>query len=323
MCFTIHASWDDIKSKLVSSSNIYSENKSDSEPGSLLDSTNVWFVVKSDNVSAYSHNRSFSIYLKKSAEAFINKLSTNLNITIPHNFHCKLFAFDNQKEMMEYLSDSVSGIDVERWRENESLTTYRFSDKNKLRRKVFRDDIPYLITLAVLNQIDRNNKIPETLKIGFAISTEQSVSNKLKSLNYNLLDDSEKWIDYKTLFKTHFDAYDEPEFIDNIEAEAALWAMYIRNKLSPQQTGKLIYNLASGADLQKTFARAFDVGMFDTMPRLEEHVRKWLENEFPVEQKTTFYLSTRNKNMIIISFAGLIFILIVSVVYKWLKDLIG
>ncbi len=322
MCLTIQADWDDIKSKLISSSNINSESKSDSKSESLLDSTNIWFVVKSENVSVYSHNRSFSIYLKKSAEAFINKLSTNFNITIPHNFHCKLFAFDNQNGMMEYLSDSVSGIDVERWYENESLTTFRFSNKNKLRRKVFRDDIPYLLTLAVLNKIDAKNKIPETLKIGFAISTEQSVSNKLKSLSFNLLDDSEKWIDYKTLFKIHFDAYDEPEFIDNIEAEAALWAMYIRNKLSPQQTGKLIYDLANGADLQKTFARAFDVGMFDTMPRLEEHVRKWLSIEFPVKPKTTFYLSTRNKNMIIISFAGLIFILIVSVIYKWLKDLI-
>ena len=323
MCLPIQADWDDIKSKLSLSSNIYSESKSDLEPESFIDSTNLWFVVKSENVSAYSHNRNFSIYLKNSAEAFINKLSTNFNITIPQNFHCKLFAFDNQKEMMEYLSDSVSGIDVERWYENESLLTYRFSNKHKLRRKVFRDDIPYLMTLAVLNKIDAKNKIPETLKIGFAISTEQSVSNKLQNLRYNLLDDNEKWIDYKTLFKIHFDAYDEPEFIDNIEAESALWAMYIRNKLSHQQTEKLIFNLANGADLQKTFANTFDVGMFDTMPRLEEHVRKWHEKEFPVKQKTTFYLSTRNKNMIIISFAGLIFIIIVSVIYKWLKDLIG
>ena len=323
MCLPIQADWDDIKSKLISSSNVYSESKSDLKPESLLDSTSIWFVVKNKNVSAYSHNRKFSVYLKKSAEKFINKLSTNLNITIPQNFHCKLFAFDNQNEMMEYLSDSVTGLDVERWYENESLLTYRFSNKHKLRRKVFRDDIPYLLTLAVLNKIDKKNKIPETLKIGFAISTEQSVSNKLKIFSYNLLDNSEKWIEYKTLFKTHFDAYDEPEFIDNIEAEAALWAMYIRNKLSPQHTGQLIYNLANGADLQKTFAKAFDVGMFDTMPRLEEHVRKWLDNEFHVKPKTTFYLSTRNKNMIIISFAGLIFIIIVSVAYKWLKDMIG
>ena len=322
MCLTIQASWDNPESKLALSSNIHSESKSDLKPESLLDSTSLWFVVKNKNVSVHSHNRKFSVYLKKSAEAFLNKLSTNLNITIPRNFHCKLFAFDNKNEMMEFISDSVSGIDVERWYENESLTTYRFSNKNKLRRKVFRDDIPYLLTLAILNKIDTKNKIPETLKIGFAISTEQSVSNKLKNFNYSLLDDSEKWIDYKTLFKTHFDAYDEPEFIDNIEAEAALWAMYIRNKLSPQQTGKLIYDLANGADLKKTFARAFDVGMFDTMPRIEEHVRKWLEKEFPIKQKTTFYMSTRNKNMIIISFAGLIFIIIVSVVYKWLKDMI-
>ena len=322
MCLPIQAGWDDIKSKLSLAPNNYAESEANIDPKTFLTSTNIWFVVKAVNVSTYSHNKNFSVYLKNSVETFLDKLSINFNITIPKDFHCKLFAFDTQKKMMNYLSDSISGIDVERWHENESLLTYRFSEKHKLRRKVFQDDIPYLLTLAVLNKIDSKNKIPETLKIGFALSMEQSVSNKLKNLSYNLNNDNEKWIDYKTLFNVHFDAYDEPEFINDIEGESTLWAMFIRNKLTSQQTGKLIHNLANGADIQKTFAKNFNVGMFDTMPRLEEHAREWLNEEFPAEDRTTFYLSKTNKNMIILSFAGLIFIVFMTVFYKWLKELV-
>ena len=323
LCLSIYADWEDINSKLIPASNVNVKSESVSNPKNLLDSTNIWIVVKSDNVSVYSHNRDYSIYLKKSSEEFLDTLSAKLNITVPRNFHCKLFAFDSQKEMMEYLSEGVSGINVERWCEDESLLTYRFSDNNKLRRKVFQDDLPYLLTLAVLNKIDANNKIPAILKIGFAISTEQSVSNKLKRLRYNLLEDNERWVDYTTLFKTHFDAYDEPEFIDNTEAEAALWAMYIRNKLSPQQTRNLIYDLANDVDMNKAFAKAFDVSLFDTMPRIEEKMRKWFNNDFPAKLKQTYFISKANRIIIILSFAGLIVIVFLIILYKWLKDLIS
>ena len=323
LCLSIYAGWEDIDSKLIPASNVNVKSEPVSNPKNLLDSTNIWIVVKSDNISTYSHNSDYSVYLKKSSEEFLNKLSTNFNITIPSDFYCKLFAFDNQKEMMEYLSEAVSGIDVERWCENESLLTYRFSENKKLRRKVFQDDLPFLLTLAVLNKIDAKNIIPATLKIGFAISTEQSVSNKLKRLRYNLLEDNERWVDYTTLFKTHFDAYDEPEFIDSIEAEAALWAMYIRNKLSPQQTGNLIYDLANGDDMKKSFAKAFDVSLFDTMPRIEEQMRKWFNNDFHVKLKQTFFISKTNRIILILSFAGLIVLVLLIILYKWLKDLIS
>ena len=323
ICLPIYAGWEDIESKLISSSNIHSKSESVLNPKTFLASTNIWIVVKTDNISTYSHNRNYSIYLKNSAEAFLNSLSTNLNITIPGNFHCELFAFDNKNEMMKYLSETFSGVDVERWYENGSLLTYRFSDNKKLRRKVFRDDLPYLLTLAVLNQIDSENKIPEALKIGFAVSTEQSVSNKLKELSYNLLENNEKWIDYSTLFKTHLDAYDEPEFIDSTEAESALWAMFIRNKLSRQQTGQLIRDLANGADMKRAFAKAFGVGMFDTMPRIEEQMRKWFNNEFPAKLNQTFFISKSNRILIILSFGGLIVLVFLIILYKWLKDLIN
>ena len=81
MCLPIQADWDDIKSKLISSSKVHSESKSDLEPESLLDSTSTWFVVKSKNVSAYSHNRNFSIYLKNSA---IKSLNFHQIITLLH-----------------------------------------------------------------------------------------------------------------------------------------------------------------------------------------------------------------------------------------------
>jgi hypothetical protein len=320
---SVYAGWENMEFKTAALSNVHSESKSALDPKTFLGSTNIWIVVKSDNVSTYSHNRNYSIYLKNSAEAFLNGLSTNLGVTIPNDFYCKLFAFDSQNEMMKYLSETFSGIDVERWYENESLLTYRFSENKKLRKKVFRDDLPYLLTLSVLNKIDSKNGIPETLKIGFAVSTEQSVSNKLKKFRYDLLENNEKWLEYKTLFNTHFDAYDEPEFIDNIEGESALWAMFIRSKLSPQQTGKLIYNLADSVDMEKAFAKAFGVGMFDTMPRIEEQMRKWFNKEFPAKLKQTFYISKANRILIILSFAGLIVLVFLTILYKWIKDLIN
>lgn len=320
---SVYAGWENTKFKMASLSNVHSETKSVLDPKTFLASTNIWIVVKTDNISTYSHNRNYSIYLKNSAEAVLVNLSTNLGITIPNDFHCKLFAFDSQNEMMKYISETYSGIDVERWYENESLLTYRFSENKKLRKRVFQDDLPYLLTLAVLNKIDINNKIPETLKIGFAVSTEQSVSNKLKKFRYDLLENNENWLEYKTLFNTHFDAYDEPEFVDNVEGESALWAMFIRNKLSPRQTGKLIYNLAGGMDMKQTFAKAFDVGMFDTMPRIEEQMRKWFNKEFPAKLKQTFFISKANRILIILSFAGLIVLFFLIMLYKWIKDLIN
>jgi len=323
VCLPIHAGWENRGFEMASLSNVHSESKSALDPETFLDSTNIWIVVKSGNISTYSHNRNFSIYLKNSAEAILNNLSTNLGIKIPRGFHCKLFAFDSQDEMMKYLSETFSGVEVERWYENESLLTYRLSKNKKLRKKVFQDDLPYLLTLAVLDKIDIDNRIPETLKIGFAVSNEQSVSNKLKKFRYDLLENNENWLEYKTLFNTHFDAYDEPEFIDNIEGESALWAMFIRNKLSPRQTGKLIYNLAGGMDMKQTFAKAFDVGMFDTMPRIEEQMRKWFNKEFPAKLKQTFFISKANRILILLSFAGLIVLVFLIMLYKWIKDLIS
>jgi len=322
---SVYAGWENTEFKMTALSNVHSEIESQSalDPKTFLGSTNIWIVVKSGNISTYSHNRNFSIYLKNSAETVLDNSSTNLGITIPNDFHCKLFAFDGQDEMMKYLSETFSGIDAERWCENESLLTYRFSENKKLRKKVFQDDLPYLLTLAVLNKIDINNKIPETLKIGFAVSTEQSVSNKLKKFRCNLLENNENWLEYKTLFKTHFDPYDEPEYIENVEGESALWAMFIRKKLSPQRTGELIYNLANGGNMNKTFAKTFDVGMFDTMPRIEEQMRKWFNKEFPAKSKQTFFISKTNRILIILSFAGLIVLVFLIILYKWFKDLIN
>jgi len=330
ICLSTYADWDgpSLKTSSVSpvvppSVDVSFDKLPLSKIKSFLDSTNIWIVVKTDDNAIYSHNRNLSIYLKKFAESTINKISNHLNIVVPENFHYKLFTFDNKYEMMEYLSDSFAGVDIERWYDNESLLTYKLSNNNKLRRNLFQDDIPYLLTLAVLNKIDEKNKIPETLKIGFAISSQQSVSNILKSFRYDLLNDDEKWIDYDVLFNTHIDAFEEPDFIDDVEAESALWAMFIRNKLTPELTGKLIYELANGADLQKSFSKAFDVGMFDTMPRLEEQARKWFENTIPDKRKKTYFISKTNRNIILLTFAGLIFIIFLIVLYKWLKDLIG
>jgi len=320
---SVYAGRENTEFKMTSLSNDHSKSNSALNPKTFLTSTNIWIVVNTDNISTYSHNKNYSIYLKNSAEVFLKSLSTNLNISIPKNFHCKLFAFDSQNEMIKYISDAVTGAEIERWYEKGSLLTYRFSENKKLRKKVFQDDLPYLLTLAVLNRIDVKNRVPEALKIGFAVSTEKSASDKLKKLSYNLLDDNEKWIDYQTLFKTHIDPYDEPEVIDDIEGQSAMWAMFIRNKLSPRQTSELINNLTHGVSMKKAFAKAFDVGMFDTMPRIEEKMRKWFNNEFPAKRKQTFYISKRNRILIILSFASFIVIFFLIILYKWLKDLIS
>ncbi len=102
-----------------------------------------------------------------------------------------------------------------------------------------------------------------------------------------------------------------------------MWAMFIRNKLSPRQTSELINNLTHGVSMKKAFAKAFDVGMFDTMPRIEEKMRKWFNNEFPAKRKQTFYISKRNRILIILSFASFIVIFFLIILYKWLKDLIS
>jgi hypothetical protein len=92
--------------------------------------------------------------------------------------------------------------------------------------------------------------------------------------------------------------------------------------LLEDKIAELIYNLAERKSMKKSFANAFGVSLFDTMPRIEERVRQWLIERFPVNKKHIYYISQKNRILILTAFAGIIFVLFLTILYKWLKDLI-
>jgi len=320
--FASAKSWDDIKSNAPIISNSLPKAKNIGNKKNLLISTNIWIVVKTKNVEVYSHNRDFSILINDFAEKFLTSVSSNLNLKIPKNFHLKIYLFDTNNELKKYLDDSFAATDIQRWCINQSALAYRFNERKKLRKKLLQDDLPFLITFALLNAVDKNNTIPFSLKNGLAISFEQSVSNRLKKFSSDLANDQDIWVCYKILFDSAYEPDDDPDFIDVMDAEAAAWAMFIKAKLLEDQISELIYNLAEKRDLKKSFAKAFEVSLFDTMPRIEERVRQWLKEKFPANNHNIYYISQKNRILILVAFAGIIIVFFLTILYKWLKDLI-
>jgi len=320
--------WDDINSKLIPKTNSVAaaaapQKVEENNPQNLLLTTNIWIVVKTKKFSVFSHNHDFSLLIKNFAENSLTSIAEKLYIDIPKNFNSKIYIFDSNDELNKYINDAFQGAEIERWFDGQSLLAYRFSDKKKLRKNLLNNDLPYLITAALLNCIDPNDNIPFTLKTGFAASFQQSVSNNIKRYSAALLDDKDIWLDYKTLFSTTYDPFDEPEIIDNAEAQAAIWAMFIRSKLEKKQTANLLFNLANSGNLKKSFANAFQVSMFDTMPRIEERAHQWLKEKFPVKRKNVYALSQTNKKIIILAFAGFVLAFFIILFYKWITDLIN
>ena len=284
------------------------------------DSSESWFRSQNDIFSVYSKNKLLSSHLNKISLEILNKITNEFLLSIPENLEIEIYVHKNVNDMSSYiashLKENLADYKLNRWKKDNTLMSYQLDAKNQFRSKLINNDIPYLITLAYLNAADKDDNIPETLKIGMALSIENNSTNTIK--NY-INPDETFWINQAELFKFKSFDLDEELYLNKISGTSLAWVLYLKENCSKEVFKKAILEIINGKNIDVTFGEILKLGKYDVLPRLEEKIKKFLVDTF-FQEETSIKSSTINFRPIISkALPALIIIILILVVLIWIK----
>ncbi len=251
-------------------------------------------------------------------------ISRALGLAVPTQFKCDIYVYRDKAEMMQYLDKSLHAHDVERWHQGDAALVYQLEDDGAFRTTLLHDDIPYLVTLILLEQLDARGAMPAALQQGMAHTMEKSVTNVLTECSTRLHRDGDGfWMGHQALFTADPDVSDDPTFLQRFEGAATAWAMFLRKEFTPKRLGRVLSRLMDGGETSAVLGKAFAGGYFDVMSRAEERVREWLAEEFkPRDDANDSKPFHHRKLTISVSFAVAVIALVLALL-AWIKRLVA
>jgi|GEM_PF-3477828 len=280
------------------------------------DSSNVWYRARNDWVSVYSKNKRLSSFLNKLTLKVFNRITNEFLDYVPENFEAEIFVHRDIGDLASFLKCDPVEHKLKRWQKDPTLMSYQLDNKNRFRRALVYDDIPFMITLAFLNAADPDGKIPIALKIGLAHSMEQSVTNIIKK---SISQNDSFWVPQETFFE--FEPYEQDEeiYLNKISGTSAAWALFIKNNCSDTELKTALADVIGGKDISAALGKTLELGKYDILPRLEEKIKNWIISDFLPEGKKLQSHGIELKPVVSVALPSLAVIFLIFAFLSWIK----
>ena len=279
-------------------------------------SSNSWFRSQNDYVSVYSKNKLLTSYLNKLNLKILNRITNDFLISVPDDFQIEIYIHKNLDEISSYLKSDPIKFKHKRWKKDFTFMSYQLDENNYFRPELIYNDFPYMVTLAYLNAADKNNKIPDALKIGMAHYMEISFTNII----YDAINQDESfWVDQSELFEFKPFELDEESYLNKISATSVAWILFLKNNCSKDDFKMAIHDIINGKDISITFGETFVLGKYDILPRLEEKIKMFIIDNFFPENNSMKSQELDFKPLISKALPALAVIILIFVVIAWIK----
>jgi hypothetical protein len=243
--------------------------------------SSVWYHCAARGLEVYTRNHDLSTRIRSLVHVQGSSIIARLALRLPRSFECQIYVYRDKAELAEHLPADLQVFELARWHEDTAALTYQLKDDGSFNISLLYNDVPYLLTLVLLEQFDSGRKMPAAVRYGLAFAEQWSLTNALTVLAESLAGDSpSQWMSFETLMTFEPDPRDEPALLKKFNLTAAALAAYLDETASDAQYAQLVKLLAGGTPPEQAFGTTLSLGSYDVVSRLEEEVYGWIKQNY-------------------------------------------
>jgi hypothetical protein len=254
------------------------------EQTSFTIATSVWYHCAARGLEVYTRNHDLSVRIRSLVQLQGSALVARLQLQLPRSFECQIYVYRDKAQLRSHLPEDLQAFSLERWHEGTAALTYQLNGDGTFNRTLLSDDVPYLLSIVLLEEFDTKGTIPAALRYGIAFATQKSVTNALLTLSASLAEgERSDWMPFDELLTFNPDPRDEPRLLRSFNLTSGALAAYLGSTTPDRQLARLLRMLAQGIPPEQAFSSTLPLGTYDVVSRLEEEVYNWVKENFVPE----------------------------------------
>jgi hypothetical protein len=286
--------------------------------------SSTWYRGSARGFEVYSRSRDLTARIRSLVHVVGSAMVARFDLQLPRTFKCQIYVYRDKHELSTHLPEDLQLFGLARWHDKTAALGYQLEDDGTFNLALLYDDIPYLLSVMLLEQYAGSTPIPAALRYGIAFEQQTSFTNALRVFGEELAQEKQgAWMGYEELMKFEPDPRDDPALLRRFNLTSAALAAYLHQTTTDEQQASLLRMLAQGTPPEQAFGATLELGQYDVLGKLEEDVYGWVQENYQPAEVVTKAEKKKIGHRTTVSIAVMAVIVAVGVtLLSWIKQII-